>query len=117
MLEACPGASRGASLSMVGLSTNLSARAAVEGLGERARHGQLPLDWKRLGCRLGIAAWHLSLPAADCARFSLWHYRWQSHRPLLWSLGLRSLDPLWGIRPRFLDPWIYRLLDGSVGSA
>jgi hypothetical protein len=95
--------------------TNLSASTVVEGLGIGTWHGPLPLAWKRLWCHPGDAARHLPLPTAGSVRFGQRYDRRQSHRTLLWSLGLRPLDSLWGLGPCPLGPWFDRLPGCSIG--
>ena len=56
-----------------------------------------------------------TLPTAGSARFGQRYDRWQSHRTLLWSLGLRSLDFSWGLGPCPLGPWFDRLPGCSIG--
>jgi hypothetical protein len=95
--------------------TNLSASTVVEVLGIGTWHGPLPLAWKRFWCHPGDAARHLSLPTAGSVRFGQRYDRRQSRRTLLWSLGLRPLDSLWGLRPCPLGPWFDRLPGYSIG--
>ena len=69
-----------------------------------------------LGAALGLLH-GIYLYRQQTARFGKRYYEQQSYGPLLWNLGSRSLDSLWGIRPRFLDCRFYRLFDCSIGSA